>query len=81
MVDPNDATSVAIPICVIASQDEDEILVNQYEAKLAVPNRVEWYKTQIHGFMAARGDLNDNQVKLGYAKAYNTLLSFFHEHL
>ncbi|RVX71207.1 hypothetical protein B0A52_04781 [Exophiala mesophila] len=81
MVDPKDAPEVTIPILTIASQDESKDDVGKYEAALKVPKQVEWYDDQIHGFMAARGDLEDDKVKAAYEKAYQTVLGFFHQHL
>lgn len=81
MVDPNDAPNVTIPMLMLPSKDEDQSAVDQYEAKLKVPKQVEWFKDQIHGFMAARGDLEDDGVRSAYEKGYQTLLNFFHQHL
>ncbi|KIW16974.1 hypothetical protein PV08_04165 [Exophiala spinifera] len=81
MVDPNDAPNVTIPILSIPSMDEDKSAMAQYEAALKVPNRTEWYDDQIHGFMAARSDLENKKVKAAYEKAYQTLLTWFSEHL
>lgn len=81
MVDPNDATNVAIPMLALPSKDEDKSAVDQYEANLNVPKQVEWFNDQVHGFMAARGDLEDDNVRAAYKKAYQTLLNFFHQHL
>lgn len=81
MVDPNDAPNVTIPILSIPSMDEDKSAVDQYEAALKVPNRTEWYDDQVHGFMAARSDLENEKVKAAYEKAYQTLLTWFSEHL
>ena len=81
MVDPKDAPNIAIPILSIPSKDEDKTTMDQYEAALKVPNQTEWYHDQIHGFMAARSDLEDDSVKAAYEQAYQTLLSWFHKHL
>lgn len=81
MVDPKDAPEVTIPILTIASKDESKDDVGQYEAALKVPKQVEWFDDQIHGFMAARGDLEDDQVKSAYEKGYQIVLDFFHKHL
>lgn len=54
MTDPNDASKVTIPIAVLPSKDEDEKAVSEYERNLKVPHIVEWFKDQIHGWMAAR---------------------------
>ncbi|EHY53298.1 putative AIM2 family protein C30D10.14 [Exophiala dermatitidis] len=81
MVDPNDAPNVAIPMLMIPSKDEDKAAVEKYEANLKVPKQIEWYNDQIHGFMAARGDLENPKVKAAYEKAYQTLLNFFNKYL
>lgn len=54
MVDPADAPKVTIPIALLPSKDEDREAVKGYEKGLKVKNIVEWFPTQIHGFMAAR---------------------------
>lgn len=46
-----------------------------------VKNQVQWFDDQVHGFMAARGDLSDEHVKKQYEKAYGLLLNFFHENM
>ncbi|KAK1824784.1 hypothetical protein LTR12_000841 [Friedmanniomyces endolithicus] len=38
-------------------------------------------RNQVHGFMAARADLKDEKVKADYTKAYEELLSFFHDNM
>ncbi len=38
-------------------------------------------RNQVHGFMAARDDLKDEKVKADYTKAYEELLSFFHDNM
>lgn len=81
MVDPNDAPNITIPILTIPSKDEDKSAIEKYEAGLKVPKEVEWYHDQIHGFMAARSDLEDESVRAAYEKAYQTLLNWFHKHL
>ena len=54
MVDPADAPKVTVPIALLPSQDEDKDAVSKYEKELKVKHIVEWYPTQIHGWMAAR---------------------------
>jgi len=54
MVDPADASKITIPIAMLPSGDEDEEAVSGYEKNLKVPHIVEWFKDQIHGWMAAR---------------------------
>lgn len=81
MVDPADAEKVQIPMMMLASKDEPAEDVKKYEANLTVPKHVETYSTQVHGFMSARGDLNDSEGKKEYERGYKAALTFFHEHL
>ncbi|KAF2669103.1 carboxymethylenebutenolidase [Microthyrium microscopicum] len=79
MVDPADAPKVTIPIALLPSQDEDKDAVAKYEKALTVKHTVEWFPTQIHGWMAARSDLEDPKVKSEYERGYKILLDFYHE--
>lgn len=54
MVDPNDAKGITIPLCVLASKDEDRDAVKKFEEELKVPKHVETFGDQVHGWMAAR---------------------------
>jgi len=53
-VDPDDAPKITVPIAILPSKDEDEKAVSGYEKNLKVPHIVEWFKDQVHGWMAAR---------------------------
>jgi len=81
MVDPADAEKVVIPMCVLASKDEPADDVAKYEANLKVPKHVETFSTQIHGWMAARANLEDAEVSKEYERGYKIALDFFHQHL
>ena len=54
MVNPNDAKGIKIPLCMLASGDEDAETVKQFEKELTVPSHVERFDDQVHGWMAAR---------------------------
>lgn len=54
MVDSNDAKGITIPLCMLASKDEDRDAVKKFEEALKVPKHVETFDDQIHGWMAAR---------------------------
>ena len=54
--------------------------VEAFKAALKVPNHVETFSTQIHGWMAARGDLEDPEVRKEYERGYKTALEFLHQH-
>jgi hypothetical protein len=54
MIDPADAPKVTIPLIMLPSGDEDKDAVSKFQSGLQVKNVVEWFPTQIHGWMAAR---------------------------
>jgi dienelactone hydrolase len=77
MVDPKDASSIKIPLCMLASKDEPAEDVKKFEENLSGEKHVETFSDQIHGWMAARSDLEDSRVKAEYERGYKTLLEFF----
>lgn len=81
MVDPEDAPKIAIPILSIPSKDEDKEAHDKYEAALKVKKRVEWFNKDIHGFMAARSNLENESEKASYEAAYSILSDWFKETL
>jgi dienelactone hydrolase len=81
MVDPNNARNITIPLCMLASKDEPVDAVKEFEANLAGEKHVEIFADQIHGWMAARSNLEDPRVKAEYERGYKTLLDFFAKHL
>ena len=81
MIDANDAAAVTIPMAMLPSMDEDVDTCEKYKANLKTPHLFEYYKDQIHGWMAARADLSDENVKKQYENGYKTALAFFHEHM
>lgn len=81
MVDPKDAEGIKIPLALLASKDENPEDVKKFEANLTGPKHVETFSDQIHGWMAARSDLNDEKVKSEYKRGYETVLKFLSQHL
>ncbi|KAL0937590.1 dienelactone hydrolase [Colletotrichum truncatum] len=77
MVEPEDAKGIKIPLIMLASKDEPEDAVKQFEENLTTAKHVETFKDQIHGWMAARSDLEDARVKEEYTRGYKTVLQFF----
>ena len=77
MVDPKDAEGVKVPLALLASKEEPDDKVAEFERTLQGPKHVETFKDQIHGWMAARSDLSDARVKEEYVRGYKTLLQFF----
>lgn len=80
MVDPNDAKNVTIPMAMLASKDENPKDVEAFGANLKVDHYVETFSTQIHGWMAARSNLEDEVVRKEYERGYKTALSFLQKH-
>lgn len=81
MVDPSEAPGIKIPMLMIASGDEDAETVKAFEAGLTGPKQVERFGDQIHGFMTARGDLEDEKVKKEFERGYKMVLNFFAKYL
>ncbi|ORY18716.1 Alpha/Beta hydrolase protein [Clohesyomyces aquaticus] len=81
MVAGDDAPGITIPYAMLPSKDESKEDVEKWEAGLKVPHIVEWFPTQLHGWMAARADLADAEVKEEYERGYKILLDFFHKHM
>ncbi|KAI1323577.1 hypothetical protein F5Y16DRAFT_333265 [Xylariaceae sp. FL0255] len=81
MLDPSDASKIKVPSAVLASKDESADDVKKFEANLSVAKHVETYGDQIHGWMAARADLEDERVKSEYKRGYETVLKFLSQHL
>ncbi|KAI1772381.1 alpha/beta-hydrolase [Hypoxylon cercidicola] len=80
-IDANDAANVKIPMMMLASKDETAEEVKAYDESLKVPKHVESFDSQLHGFMSARADLKDSQVKTEYERGYKLSLEFFHKYL
>ncbi|ROT34730.1 dienelactone hydrolase family protein [Sodiomyces alkalinus F11] len=81
MVDPADAQGVKAPLIMLPSKDEDVEAVKKFEEGLKVPHRIETFPDQIHGWMAARSNLEDPRVREEYTRGYKTVLDFFSKHL
>jgi len=48
MVDPKDAEGITVPVCMLASKDEDPEAVNGFEKNLKVASHVETFGDQVH---------------------------------
>ncbi|GAW16428.1 hypothetical protein ANO14919_058550 [Xylariales sp. No.14919] len=81
MVDPKDAENIKIPLALLASKDENPEDVKKFEANLTAPKYVETFPDQIHGWMAARSNLDDEHIKSEYKRGYQTVLNFLSQHL
>ena len=80
MINPTGAEKISVPYILLASGDEPIDTVKEFKSKLNVSHHVETFADQVHGWMAARGDLSDARVKEEYARGYKALLDFFGKH-
>ena len=81
MVDPKDAENISIPMCLLASQDENVEDIKKFEENLKGVKHVATYDTMPHGFMSAKADLSKSDVLKEYESGYKTVLTFFHDNL
>ncbi|KAI1472487.1 Alpha/Beta hydrolase protein [Daldinia caldariorum] len=81
MVDPADAANIKVPLALLASKDENPEDVKKFEQNLKVPKYVEIFGDQIHGWMAARSNLDDERVRAEYVRGYETVLKFLSKYL
>ncbi|KAK0749442.1 Alpha/Beta hydrolase protein [Schizothecium vesticola] len=80
MVEPKDAAAIKVPFIMLASGEEPADKVKEFESKLEGPKHVEIFEDQVHGWMAARGDLSKERSKDEYVRGYKTVLEFFGKH-
>lgn len=76
-----DAAKITIPHMLLASMDESKKDVEAFEKNLKDAKHVETWDKMIHGWMAARGDLDDPAVVKEYENGYKTVLDFMQKHL
>ncbi|KAI1337193.1 hypothetical protein F5Y15DRAFT_391708 [Xylariaceae sp. FL0016] len=81
MVDPSEASKIKIPLMMLASKDEPAEDVKKFEAGLSGPKHVEIFGDQIHGWMGARADLEQDRVQSEYKRGYETVLKFLGQHV
>lgn len=80
-VDAEDAKHIVIPMAMLASKDEPADAVEAFGKALTTPKHVETFSTQIHGWMSARAELSDPEVKKEYERGYQVAVNWFGEHL
>jgi dienelactone hydrolase len=81
MVDPADAAKISVPFAVLPSKDEDPEVVKRFSEALKGKKVVETFGDQIHGWMGARGNLEDPRCREEYERGYKLLVDFFGENL
>lgn len=80
MLDAGDAAKVTIPMCVLGSEEEKAEDLDAFGNALKVEKHIERFDDQLHGWMSARADLEDERVKKEYERGYKTVLDFFRKH-
>ncbi|KXG49493.1 Dienelactone hydrolase [Penicillium griseofulvum] len=80
MVDPSAAEKIPVPYILLSSGEESAEDVKKFETNLKVPSHVEIFGDQVHGWMAARADLDNPRVQAEYSRGYQTVLEFFGKH-
>ncbi|KAG9240186.1 Alpha/Beta hydrolase protein [Calycina marina] len=81
MMDPEDAAKITIPTMCLPSMGEKPEMVDPWKKALKVDNFVERFDDQLHGWMSARADLEDERVKEEYKRGYRLFLEWFAKHL
>ena len=80
-VDAEDGKKTTIPFAILASKDEPADAVKAKHEALTTPKIVHIFDKQVHGWMSARADLKDPEVKKEYERGYQITLDFFDAHL
>lgn len=75
------ARQITIPVVVLCSKDETEEEWRPFRDSLQVPYRMNLYPDMVHGWMSARGDLEDEEVRRAFKQGYELVLEWFREHL
>jgi len=65
----------------LASEDENAEEVTAWEKELKVEKHVETFGDQIHGWMSARGDLEEEKCKKEFERGYAIFLEWFGKYL
>ncbi|WVR04030.1 hypothetical protein IAU60_001029 [Kwoniella sp. DSM 27419] len=77
---PEDGDSINVPVCLFPTSGEDMSVINKIQekvdAKMPGKNVVKHYPDEVHGFMAARGDLSGGKSTDAYAEAYQIAAKF-----
>lgn len=81
MVDAADAAKVTVPFLTLASGEEKKDEIEAFDAALDAEHLTETFGDQLHGWMSARADLEDERVRKEYERAYGVVLEWFGKHM
>lgn len=71
---------MTIPMCVLGSEEEKEVDIKAFGDALKVEKHIESFGDQLHGWMSARANLEDERARKEYERGYKTVLEFFGKH-
>ncbi|KAL3417362.1 dienelactone hydrolase [Phlyctema vagabunda] len=79
LIEPAEALSITIPTLVLASKDEDLAVVQSYVENLACNGEqkaLHVFDDMVHGWLSARGDLEDVRVRDEWVRGYGLINEF-----
>lgn len=84
LIATSDAQQISIPMMILASNEENEEEVRDYEKGLTKEGGgkggekyVETFENMIHGWMSARGDLDNEEVRKDWVRGYTLVGEWF----
>jgi len=79
MLNSEDASKIKIPHMCLASKDEDPQVVQKYKSILSnePKSHVETFSNDIHGWMAARSNLENKNEADSFHRGYQQAIDFF----
>ncbi|RDW63359.1 dienelactone hydrolase [Coleophoma cylindrospora] len=80
LLDPADAKKITIPTCVLPSTGESVEEMDKWENALKVEKYVKRFE-QGHGWMSAKGNLEDEKCREDFENGYRIFLAWFAKHL
>jgi dienelactone hydrolase len=81
MLDVADAPKITIPTCLLASKEEAAELVEDWGRALTVDKDIRRFEEQVHGWMSAKGNLEDEKCRKEYENGYRIFLEWFAKYL
>lgn len=81
MLNVADAEKITIPTCMLASKGEAADIVEAWGEALTVRKNVRRFGEQVHGWMSAKGDLEDEKCREDYESGYKIFLEWFAKYL
>ena len=80
LMDATDAEKVTIPTCILPSLGESVEDMSKWEEALKVEKYVKRFE-QVHGWMSAKGNLENKKCREDYENGYRIFLEWFAKNL